>query len=415
MAVPSSGILYLGGLAFEKLEDEYDDGLPGTIDDSYGPFSLRDITQGGDTYGGGEDYDATNTASTSHPNNTAPYSMSEFYSYDHDTVALSIGSQKPQVFAYYITPSPNNGQTLTSQSALGTVAMIPNSTQSFSGTSTKRGSYTSTSSSINSNDLATTVNAASTNSWSIPTSGSLYNGLKFGVTYYTTMWAHNSSQNLTVLSGTTQWKFTMSILHATPTASVSGQTITMNANITDNGLGSNPATGATSNIIAKGFVYSTTNAAPLVGQSGTSGSSINPNVSGFGDEGAYSISVSNLSAGTYNIRAYARKTDINSGPVTAFTSYYYSSTIQVTVAAARTMYSTTLVYAKPNFACNQSEDNSAKWYSTSPPAVNTVVYTSQTGSGVIASGHYGYADGQVSSNRKITVGANGVITAHSNC
>ena len=339
--------------------------------------------------------------------------MSEFYSYDHDTVALSIGSQKPNVFRYHSTPSPNYSQVLSSQSAMGTVATIPNSSQSFSGTSTKRGSFTSTSSSINSNDLATTVNAYTTNSWVMPTTGTLYNGFSYGITYYTTMWAHNSSQNLTVLSGTTQWKFTASILLFTPTASVSGQSLTMNGNITDNGLGTNPATGATSTITDKGFVYSTTNAAPQIGNS--PGSSINPNASGFGDEGAYSITLSNLSAGTYNIRAFARKTDINTGPATGTIGTYYSSTIQATVAAARTMYSTTLVYAKPNFACNQYEDNSSKWYSTSPPAVNTVVYTSQTGSGTLAAGHYGYADGQVSSNRKITVGANGVITAHSNC
>ena len=55
MAVPGSGSLSLGGLAFEKLEDEYAQGLPAAIDSSYGPFSLRDVTEGGgDTYGGSE-------------------------------------------------------------------------------------------------------------------------------------------------------------------------------------------------------------------------------------------------------------------------------------------------------------------------------------------------------------------------
>ena len=380
MGVPSSGILYLGALAFEKLEDNYDDGLPGTIDDSYGPFSLRDITQGGDTYGGAEDYDATNAASVSRPNNTAPFSMSEFYGYDHDTVGLAMGNQKPQVFAYYITPSPNNGQTLTTQSALGTVAMIPASNQYFVGTSTKRGSYTRTTNSINNSDLNTIINASSTNSWSIPTSGTLYNGLKFGITYYTTMWATSSGQNLTVMSGTTTWKITGGLVLAAPTASVSAQSITMNANITDNGLGTSPASGATSTITDKGFVYSTTIAAPTVGASGVSGSSINPNASGFGDEGAYSISISSLSAGTYNIRAYARKTDINNGPVTAFTSYYYSSTIQRTVASALTQFSGSAGQMGIKFICTQTIATNY-WHDGSGtlPAVGDRVYTTSAG------------------------------------
>ena len=69
MAVPGTGSLSLGGLAFEKLEDEYAQGLPAAIDTSYGPFSLRDITEGGGVYGGGEDYDITNGFSPSHPDN----------------------------------------------------------------------------------------------------------------------------------------------------------------------------------------------------------------------------------------------------------------------------------------------------------------------------------------------------------
>jgi len=409
MAVPSSGTLRLAGLAAEKdTQADYDDY---DYDDV---LSLKDITVGGNANGNHFSVDVTNTASVSHPNNTAPFSMSEFYGYDHDTVSLAMGNQKPQVFAYYFTPSPNNGQTITTQSALGTVATIPASNQSITGTSTKRGSFTSTNSSITTSSLNATVNNSSTNSWAIPTSGTLHNGFQYGITYYTTMWAHSSSQNLTVLSGTTQWKFTGALTVTTQAATSYSGGFTMNGNLTDNGLGSSPASGAEPNVVAKGFVYSTTNAAPTVGGSGVSGSVINPSTSGFENEGAFSINVS-ASAGTYNIRAYAQKTDINSGPVTALSSYYYGNTVQYTVAAARTAYSTTLVYAKPNFACNQYEDNSSKWYSTSPPAVNTVVYTSQTGSGTLAAGHYGYADGQIASNRKITVGANGVITAHSNC
>ena len=85
MAVPASGSISLGGLAFEKLEDEYNDGLPSAIDTSYGPFSLKDITIGGNSSGvGGETYDSTNGFSPYKPDNVASYGMSEFYSYDHD-------------------------------------------------------------------------------------------------------------------------------------------------------------------------------------------------------------------------------------------------------------------------------------------------------------------------------------------
>ena len=111
MAVPSSGVLSLGGLAFEKLEDDYADGLPGTIDDSYGPFSLRDVTQGGDTYGGGEDYDITNVSSASKPNNDAPFGMGEFYGYDHDASnALGGDGSDWHGASYYASGSiPFNG------------------------------------------------------------------------------------------------------------------------------------------------------------------------------------------------------------------------------------------------------------------------------------------------------------------
>ena len=102
MAVPASGnSLSLGSIAFEKLEDDYDQGAAGTIDPSYGPFSLRDVTLGGATTVGAEDYDVTNAISPSHPDNDASYGMSEFYSYDHDFAAPGCN------IAYY---EGNNGE-----------------------------------------------------------------------------------------------------------------------------------------------------------------------------------------------------------------------------------------------------------------------------------------------------------------
>ena len=82
MAVPGTGSLSLFSIANEKLSNDYNDG-----DDGSGPYSLTDITQGGDQYGNGEDYDVTNGFSPSHPDNLASFGMSEFYSYDHDYAA----------------------------------------------------------------------------------------------------------------------------------------------------------------------------------------------------------------------------------------------------------------------------------------------------------------------------------------
>lgn len=73
MAVPTSGALSLRGLANEKIDDNYSSGGTPTV------ISLANLATG-------TGYDATNTDSTVYPNGTTPHSMSEWYSYDHDTV-----------------------------------------------------------------------------------------------------------------------------------------------------------------------------------------------------------------------------------------------------------------------------------------------------------------------------------------
>ena len=108
MAVPGSGEIRLGALAFEKIENNYNDGLPGVIDTSYGPFSLRDITQGGDTYGGGETYDVTNIESPNFPDNVAGFGMGEFYSYDHDFQPIACSKAMDVVFLLDYTSSMIN-------------------------------------------------------------------------------------------------------------------------------------------------------------------------------------------------------------------------------------------------------------------------------------------------------------------
>lgn len=103
MAVPASGSLSLAAIAAEKLENDYTD-----VDTTYGPYSLKDITVGGNASGvNGETYDVTNSISPSHPNNEASYGMSEFYSYDHD-YAGSGGSPVPFIIRRNATIKEHN-------------------------------------------------------------------------------------------------------------------------------------------------------------------------------------------------------------------------------------------------------------------------------------------------------------------
>lgn len=86
MVVPSSGILSLAKIANEKNQDDYDS------DDSEvlasGSISLRGLSNNSFTdfgTGGNATNITINTNSGSNPpNQTEPYSMSEFYGYDHD-------------------------------------------------------------------------------------------------------------------------------------------------------------------------------------------------------------------------------------------------------------------------------------------------------------------------------------------
>ena len=124
MAVPGSGSLSLFSIANEKLSNDYNDG-----DDGSGPYSLRDITQGGDQYGNGEDYDVTNQQSPSHPDNTAGFGMGEFYAYDHDFVAIPCSKAMDVVFLLDYTSSMDDDMT----TLKANVASISNKVVSESG------------------------------------------------------------------------------------------------------------------------------------------------------------------------------------------------------------------------------------------------------------------------------------------
>jgi hypothetical protein len=99
MAVPGSGELSLKKLAKEKHFDNYNSN--GVIS---GAISLKDVTVGG-TANSGLNYDTTNTQSPSFPDNNTGYGMTEFYSYDHDFVAISCSKAMDVVFLLDYTGS----------------------------------------------------------------------------------------------------------------------------------------------------------------------------------------------------------------------------------------------------------------------------------------------------------------------
>jgi len=91
MACPSSGEITLRGLAREKDFDNYGSGSIPTgnseaVDATV--ISLKDVSTSGYSHSTHVEFEATNTASASYPDGSTPYAMSEFYSYDHDAVAL---------------------------------------------------------------------------------------------------------------------------------------------------------------------------------------------------------------------------------------------------------------------------------------------------------------------------------------
>ena len=80
MAVPSTGALSLRGIMREIKTNNYNSG------NSYFGISLYSMSTGG------QGTINTANASSDRPNGSAPHQMSEFYSYDHDKVAVSYTS-----------------------------------------------------------------------------------------------------------------------------------------------------------------------------------------------------------------------------------------------------------------------------------------------------------------------------------
>tara|TARA_R100001369_G_C3324493_1_gene169475 strand:- start:4213 stop:4848 length:636 start_codon:yes stop_codon:yes gene_type:complete len=105
MAVPGSGTISLWGLAKEKTNDNYSDGISiGTWrSNNESNVSLTRITTG--VIGV---FDTTNNTSVLKPNNSVPHAMSEWYGYDHDTPPLNACQYTGTMYAIPILGSPTS-------------------------------------------------------------------------------------------------------------------------------------------------------------------------------------------------------------------------------------------------------------------------------------------------------------------
>ena len=71
-------------------------------------------------------------------------------------------------------------------------------------------------------------------------------------------------------------------------------------------------------------------------------------------------------------------------------------------------------FSKPAFACSQATTATA-YFPDASPAVNDVVYSNSAGTTFQGAGHWGVNVLSTSSNRRMTIGANGVITLYQSC
>tara|TARA_R110001606_G_scaffold78422_1_gene181509 strand:+ start:600 stop:2336 length:1737 start_codon:yes stop_codon:yes gene_type:complete len=291
MAVPASGnSLSLGSIAFEKLEDDYSNGAQGSIDTSYGPFSLRDITLGGSSTVGAEDYDVTNAISPSHPDNDASYGMSEFYSYDHDFAApgcnLAYESGQNGEFNYPVELGTATGNIRIEYEAYGVPDRFEftwNGNTYISGSSSGNyDGYVGDPTTGRTNDLRTATGDPNVEIYS-NAQGGIYTGGRGYIIFNKNSSASTGSMNVKAPLGGTQWWFSVScpgmqVITNNPgiapsitasTITVNVSSVTMGGNVTNKGLTSNFSTAGT--ISSKGFVVKlgvTATAEFLIGESG---------------------------------------------------------------------------------------------------------------------------------------------------
>ena len=286
MAVPASGSLSLAALAAEKIENDYTD-----VDTSYGPYSLKDVTVGGNASGvNGETYDVTNAISPSHPDNDASYGMSEFYSYDHDFAApgcnLAYESGQNGEFNYPVNLGTATGNIRIEYEAYGVPDRFEftwNGNTYISGSSSGNyDGYVGTASTTNTNNLRTALGNNTVEIYQ-NAQGGIYTGGRGYIVFNKNSSVSTANMNVKAPINGTQWWFSVScpgmqVISTNPgiapsvtanTVTVSIASITMGGNVTNKGLTSNFSTAGT--ISLKGFVVKlgvTATAEFLIGESG---------------------------------------------------------------------------------------------------------------------------------------------------
>ena len=410
MAVPGSGPISLAGLAAEKDEDDY------TNVDYDDALSLTDITIGGNANGNSFVADLTNGFSASHPDNVAPFKMSEFYSYDHDASSpacnlayhdggqgsfnypISLGSATGTVTIEYQAYSiPDkfvftwNGNTYTSGSGNGTGA-------GFVGASSQLSALQATAG--NSSATITTLTTSYGSG-----SGQSQNGGRGTITFNKNVATGISNMQVSAPLGGTGWWFSVSCpgsqvigggsgvapsVTTSTESSITSSGFTMNGNVSSKGLASNFTT--TGTISARGFVYASSAQNNFVsGQAGvTTDQADTTNATG-----NFSKAVTGLSASTvYKYRAYATNA--------AGTTYGVEEV--VTTASTLTSYLSS-VDGRTTDVCgfnpNQTfyHDGSGTY-----PAVNDVCYSNSTGTTFLTPGFRKLFNGG-----KYRVDSNGVV------
>ena len=277
MAVPGSGSLSLAAIAAEKLENDYTD-----VDTSYGPYSLRDITLGGATTVGAEDYDVTNAISPYHPDNDAGYGMGEFYSYDHDFTApacnLAYKSGQNGEFNYPVNLGTTTGIIRIDYEAFGVPDRFEftwNGNTYISGSSS--GNYDGYVGDVTTSRTDALRAALGNNTVEIyeNNQGGIYTGGRGYIEFNKNTSASTANMNVKAPLGGTQWWYSVScpgmqVISTSPgiapsvtasTHTVNVSSVSMNGNVTNKGLTSNFTTEGT--ISAKGF-------AVMLGQTNTS-------------------------------------------------------------------------------------------------------------------------------------------------
>ena len=169
MAVPTSGILSLRGVAREKRYNNFNNSNnPG------GNLSLTNMSTG-------NQFGTVNTANTfsNRPDGIAPHSMSEWYAYDHDKTLVA-------------TPSVATG---TISHSGGIVSMVGNCTATGGATVTAKGhvaASNTTTPTLSSNMFTVTHPTGGTGSYTTTKStGQILTGPN-GTTYYFRAYATNS-------------------------------------------------------------------------------------------------------------------------------------------------------------------------------------------------------------------------------